>query len=147
MAWLSERIEFLLSAPVNPGHRLHWAYLLVFVLLAAWAWRRDRRPEPFLAFLLPRPIWTHRSTITDLQVFVANTIVSPAATLLGWFGSAWIAVRFATQFDHWFGRPTDPLDWATWTTVACTVSLIVVRDFSHFLNHWRGGTRRCPPHR
>lgn len=135
MDWLLHRLDLLASAPTTFGHRLHWAHLLVFALLALWAWRRDRVEGGYLGFLFPRAIWTHRSTWTDVQVFLANSIVAPASTLLGWFGSAWIAVRVATQFDHWFGRPTDPLDWSDGTTLACTVALLVVKDFSHFLNH------------
>jgi sterol desaturase/sphingolipid hydroxylase (fatty acid hydroxylase superfamily) len=121
---------------VTAGHRLHWLYLLTFVALALYAYRRDRVGGGFLRWLFPRSIYTHRSTITDVQVFLANSIVSPATTLLVWFGSAWIAVRLATSFDGWFGRPEDPLAWGAWTTVACTISLVVVRDFSHFFNHW-----------
>jgi sterol desaturase/sphingolipid hydroxylase (fatty acid hydroxylase superfamily) len=132
---LSERARALLLSPLDPGHRLHWAYLAAFVLLALHAWRRDRPPGGFLRFLLPPAIWRHRSTRTDLQIFVANALLGPAAALLGGFGSAWLAVRLATAFDLVVGRPTAPLPWGPAATAACTVGLLIATDAAHFLNH------------
>lgn len=130
MPWLNERLAALASMPVDPTQRLYWGYLVVFVLLGAWAWRRDGAGEGLLGFVFPAAMWTHRSTRVDLSLLVANRLLAPASAMLGWFGAGWVAVRLATAVEVGFVLP-----WTAATSVVATFAMLLVRDLGHFLTH------------
>ena len=130
MPTILERLLALLHMPTDPSERLYWGYLLVFVVLGAWAWRRDGRGQRLLSFLFPKEVWTHRSTAVDVQLFVANRVLAPASLVLGVFGAGAVAVGLARAVPFGGLLPATAA-----TTVVATVGLLLARDFGQFLNH------------
>lgn len=86
---------FSLDVAVSP------LYLLGFVAVAAVIYLARRETGGFLAWLLPRHIWTHKSTRLDLVLFVMGRLMS-AFGLLARFGATpvvaqWVAVNLPWQ--------------------------------------------------
>jgi len=142
VTWLGGRLAALAASPATSGHRLYWGWLLSALVLAGVVWWREHRRAgegatagSLIAWLLPRRVWLHRSSLTDYQLFLANSIVSPATTVFGWFGAAWVAVRIATAIDGAVQVPWAGFPWSPVTTCVFTLSLLVERDLAHYINH------------
>lgn len=124
------------------NHRFHWAYLLSFVVLGTWAWRRHYRATGQggpLRFLFPPAVYTHPSALLDYQLLLANRMLGPASWLGGMlFGSASVAaVAHATQsaLGALAGRVLTPAHWTFASALAFALAMTVARDFVTFLTH------------
>jgi len=123
------------------GHyRLFWPYLIVAAAIAYVVYRRSkaaREPEAargFLAFLLPRAIWRHRSAATDIGVLLATSVVlavavapvmpKPSAI------TAWLLAHAAPSASAATASPT------TVQLIVFTLVLLVVGDFARFFIHY-----------
>ncbi|MCC6709977.1 MAG: sterol desaturase family protein [Gammaproteobacteria bacterium] len=127
------------------NHRLHWAYLLSFVVLGGWAWwRHYRRPaagglKPLVKFLFPANVYLHPSALLDYQLLLANRVLGPASWLGSLlFGSASVAaVAHATQLGvaERAGVSFTPGHWTFVSALGFALTMTVARDFVTFLTH------------
>lgn len=131
------RLVAVVSAPVDPASRLHWPYLVTFVLLGGLAWALHARGSGRgpLRWLFDRRIWLHPSARVDYQIWAFNRFVGPVALIGSTVSAAavasWLALRLGASFPRWGG-----VTWTAWTTAVFTGAYFVVNDFGGFLNHW-----------
>src|SRR6056297_4061582 len=55
--------------------RLAIVYLLTTVLIVAALWIMRGRPTSFLAFLLPKDVYLHKSNLVDIKIFLFNAML------------------------------------------------------------------------
>lgn len=133
---------------VDGSKRFYWVYLLSFVVLGVFAYRRYYRDSPggarhILRFLFPPETYRHPSALLDYQLFLANRILGPSALLsrllLGSLSITYVATATHQHVLGWFGGSHVAAAWS-WPTLGFFVlSLALVQDFStyvvHFLHH------------
>ncbi|HUT49362.1 MAG TPA: sterol desaturase family protein [Alphaproteobacteria bacterium] len=125
------------------GHyRLFWPYLLVATAIAYVVYRRARaarEPEAaggFLAFVLPRALWRHRSAATDIGVLLVTSVVLALALPLIMPETKaitrWLLATVAPSAGVTAASPS------TWQLAVFTLALLVVGDFARFFAHYLG---------
>ena len=137
------------------GHdnRFYWVYLLSFVILGVFAYRRYYRGtgapgsnRGLLRFLFPPEVYRHPSAIIDYQLVLMNRLLGPAALLAGLFlGSASVtAVAQLTQhaLADLAGGQVSQLEWTFRTSLLFALGITVVQDFTTFVTH--GLSHRVP---
>jgi sterol desaturase/sphingolipid hydroxylase (fatty acid hydroxylase superfamily) len=122
-----ELFRFLTTTWTDPDSLLFWPYFLVFFF---WAWLAFRRNyqghgiRNFFEFVFPRKIYLHRSSATDLQIFLLNRFLLAPHRLLKGFASPALAawVLGLNPGDPLEAFPLDPwtslLFWAVWLAAA-----------------------------
>lgn len=58
--------------------RLAVLYLLLTILLVAVIWVVRGRPTRFVAFLVPKEVYLHKSNIVDIKIFLFNAVLGAA---------------------------------------------------------------------
>ncbi|MDH3233785.1 MAG: sterol desaturase family protein [Alphaproteobacteria bacterium] len=121
-------------------YRLFWPYLIVATAIAYVVYRRARaarEPEAaggFLAFLLPRALWRHRSAATDIGVLFVTSVVLALALPPIMPGTkavtAWLLATFAP------GAGETAAAVSTWQVAVFTLALLVVGDFTRYVIHY-----------
>jgi creatinine amidohydrolase/Fe(II)-dependent formamide hydrolase-like protein/sterol desaturase/sphingolipid hydroxylase (fatty acid hydroxylase superfamily) len=147
-----------LSIPLNAfnlgEHRIFWPYLLVSVLFALVIyWKTapaptgqegEVPPDParrtslkgFLAFLMPRAIYTHPSTWVDFQFFAVNVmlwalVLTPAFAGVSAVVSHWVeGILYPFGWEGFLGKQP------VLATVLITVLGLLAADFSLFITHY-----------
>jgi sterol desaturase/sphingolipid hydroxylase (fatty acid hydroxylase superfamily) len=138
---LSEPVAFF----IDPAQRLFIPTLLSSLLIAVGAYfyyqsRGKLGPERsfgnLLAYLFPRRIWTHRSSVVDYQIIFLNSVlyVFLMAPLLVYFAFLTDFVR--TTSAALFGETSTVQFTDAGLLVSYTFALILVNDFVHFFKHW-----------
>jgi len=114
--------------------RLHPAYLLVTVVLAAGLYWRERltgagKTRSFIQFIAPRGLYNHPSAILDYKIFAVLKLAVPLVFLIA-LGS--LGGLFA---DHVVPVMHVPADRHIGVIVAYTVASIMAYDFARYLSH------------
>lgn len=125
---------------VDGKNRFYWLYLVTFLMLGTWAYRRYYRSVPggVLSFLFPLKIYRHPSAVLDYKLFFTNRLLGPGGflsmVLLGSFSITWVATLTQQHLANHFGGHAG----APWTTVSLVIFMIIVamvRDFSTYATH------------
>jgi sterol desaturase/sphingolipid hydroxylase (fatty acid hydroxylase superfamily) len=134
---LPNRLARLLLEPlapfVDPSERIYWPFLLSSGLMAAVAFGLRRRRGSLLAYLLPRRIFLHPSSLLDVRLFLVNGLLRvglPSAALT----QAAVAALVSTSLRLLLGGPGGAAP-PGWVPVAYTVSLFVADDLTRYLVH------------
>jgi sterol desaturase/sphingolipid hydroxylase (fatty acid hydroxylase superfamily) len=139
---LLSRIGMLLREPllpfVDPSERIYWPFLLSSALMAAvvfWI-RRGRRggARSLAAYLFPKRIFFHRSSLLDARLFLVNGFLRlglPSAALTQAAVAALVSTSLTVALGGDAGGHAPP----AWVPVAYTVSLFVADDLTRFLVH------------
>jgi sterol desaturase/sphingolipid hydroxylase (fatty acid hydroxylase superfamily) len=115
--------RFLATAFTDPDSLLFWPYFLVFFFWAALAFRlnyQGRGLRSFLRFCFPAKVYLHRSTATDIEIFVLNRFLLLPSRLLKGFAAPALAasVLGLSVGDPLTAFPLDPYTslayWAVW---------------------------------
>lgn len=134
---MNEALQRVLAAPLDPGGRLFWGWLLGAFALAAAVWvagERRRHEQGFLSWLFAPRLWLHPSTFVDLQVGVARLALAPGRWFAGWVGVAMAAHGVALALDLTVG----PRPLAEITPVMAglyALALLLANDLAMYLNH------------
>lgn len=56
--------------------RLAVFYLCITVLIVAVLWMVRGRPGSFIAYLLPKEVYLHKSNLVDIKIFLFNSLLS-----------------------------------------------------------------------
>jgi sterol desaturase/sphingolipid hydroxylase (fatty acid hydroxylase superfamily) len=114
---------FFKTAFTDPDSLLFWPYFLVFLFWAALAFRvnyQGRGVANFFRFVFPRSVYLHRSSATDVQIFLMNRFLLLPSRLLKAFAAPALAawVLGLNPGDPLKAFPLDPytslLYWAVW---------------------------------
>ncbi len=137
-----ERVFIELPARVaDPRNRFFWAYILSFMAMGAWAYRRYY-PEArghVLRFLFPREVYAHPSAIMDYKLLLMNRLLGPAGFLSRIFlGTGLITlVATATQMslNQMLGPHHQTMQWSFLNSTVIVIGLTMLRDFGTFVTH------------
>ena len=138
VAYIEELAFIFLMMPVNIGEKFYYVYLLTFVALAYFSYRRyyrHRTRKNFFRFLLPGQIYRHPSAKIDYAIFVINIVLSPLL-LVGAGIQAWISTELAAvlvELNN--GGPIFRGDWNWVTYAGFILGYTLVADFSVYLIH------------
>ena len=147
--WLLFQLEGIAGLPTDAGKVFHWIYLVTAVVLAWLVFRqiRDRKLNQyeqssrngFLAYLFPKNVYLHPSSIVDYQIFLMNSFAIPALhrLLVGPFGQAFsvsIVTLYLTEtLTSNFGSPD--LDLGFWSPILFTLVFALATDLGSFASH------------
>ncbi len=130
---------------LHPAQRLFVPALLTSLIMAIGAYfyyqRKGRLAKTastrnMLAYLFPKRIWTHRSSVVDYEIIFFNAVLY--VFLIGPF---LIYLAFVTEgvTNFWsgvFGEMT-PVDWShTTILISFTIAIFVIDDFIRYFQHW-----------
>lgn len=104
-------------------------YLLTFIFIAWGIYLYRRETGGFLRWLLPRDIWTHRSTQLDLYLFVLGRIMSVLG-IVAKFGAIPLVASFVAGL-----LPRTAFDSASLSPIALAFMFWIVSDFALYWTH------------
>lgn len=119
----------------NFQSRLAVFYLLLTILIVAVLWVIRGRPTSFVAYLLPKEVYRHKSNIVDIKIFFFNAVLGGAGVF-----AAVTMTPLMTSFvlDHLLqmtGRSMAPVD-DSWARLAlATLIMILTLDFCKYWAH------------
>lgn len=126
---------------VDVRNRFFWAYLLSFVVIGAWAYRRYY-PEArthVLKFLFPREIYTHPSAMLDYKLLLTNRLLGPASflsrVLLGTGLITLVATGTQEALIRLLGTHQETMRWSLLTSTLVVIAITMLRDFSTYVTH------------
>ena len=122
----------------DPSKRIYWVYLLVSVLIAGlvFAYRyRGAWLKRLYHDLLSHRIWLHPSSLLDVKLMLAKSLVR-AFLFASWIISSYgVAIAVAQFTTEQFG-PTTATSLSDWTVTALyTLALFLSSDFSRYFVH------------
>ena len=136
--------EELLRTPLDMAERVSFFYLSCAGLIGIALWLFSDRKTGILAWLLPREVYTHRSNLMDIKLFLINKAVAFAGVTGALFFPPVIAFSVLSMLAGWTGAPDNP---TTWTRSAVATLLIVLAtDFCKYWAHrWHHEIRALWP--
>lgn len=144
LRWLWLRLDTIVVRSFLDGDgRYYWPtfFFALAVLAIGFALRpdwRNRWPGGFLRFCFPAGAFTHRSTITDIQINVVNILVTPLVNIFWRFSSAWFTALYLGWLIAAFGPPAAPMEWTFGTILLATLVYALLNDFGYWVWHWIG---------
>ncbi|WP_318327194.1 sterol desaturase family protein [Sulfitobacter sp. D35] len=107
-------------------------YLSCTILIAFLVWRYRGRPESFSTWLFPKAVYTHRSNLLDIKLFITGRLFS----ILGLFGAVFFPTTIAYAVLTYlspdeFSAP--PISWSR--GFIATVVVVVTSDFCKYWAH------------
>jgi sterol desaturase/sphingolipid hydroxylase (fatty acid hydroxylase superfamily)/creatinine amidohydrolase/Fe(II)-dependent formamide hydrolase-like protein len=143
--WTQIRAPLLL--PFQQSERIYWVYLLAALLVACMVYvckgarGRPRNLRNLFAFLFPRRIWLHRSSVNDYVFFYINAILQ-GLVLIPLFTGSGVATMLGTQSALTSLMPTaagaipggHPLVIAIFTLLVAT-AVDFALFYTHYLQH------------
>jgi len=146
--FLSTFIEGLLrpaSYFLHPAQRLYIPALLSSLIIAIGAYfyyqRRgklgsERSFGNLLAYLFPKRVWTHRSSVIDYQIILLNSVLYVFLTLPFLVYFAFLTDFFRVVSASLFGDISSVEFSYAGLMISYTLALIFVDDFVRFFQHW-----------
>ncbi|WP_427452533.1 sterol desaturase family protein [Litorimonas sp. WD9-15] len=116
---------FGLSSRLNP------LYCLAMLPIAAFIYRRQKIDQPFFGWLIPRKIYTHASTVTDLKLFV----IGRALALTGLLNATFIKILVVYLITQNLGWSDTGSDLTVLDTVLLALVFTIVADFCTYWIH------------
>jgi Fe(3+) dicitrate transport protein len=123
----------LMGPFLDPGSRTAWFALLGFAGVAAgvhlWrggSWRGLREA------VFPAKVWTHASTMLDVQLLIARRLIGLLGFGLAVHASTWVATGLVRALDDLVGRPEAPV---ALVAAAFPVALFLAWDLSRYIVH------------
>lgn len=128
-------IGLRLAEAFNAQLRLAPAYLATFAAIAFLIWWVRGRPGRFLAWLLPRQIYLHRSHLVDIQVFIVGRLVAATGLFTKVAFPATVATLVLAALVILTGGSYDPPPISWWRLALVTVIMVAVIDFCGYWVH------------
>lgn len=114
--------------------RLAVLYLCSAIVIAYGVWVLSGRPKSFVAFLLPREVYTHRSNLVDVQVFLANTAFATVGLFSVLAFTPLVTVHVLNALANMAGSYHPPE--TTWLRrLLATAVIVLVIDFCKYWFH------------
>ncbi|MGI9394546.1 MAG: sterol desaturase family protein [Boseongicola sp.] len=125
----------LLNTPFDFGVRFSLFYIAGTILIAFVIWHHRKEDTSFLAWLLPKSVYRHKSNILDIKLFIVNRLLSTTglfgALVFGPFVAFWTAGLLNGDV-----LPINAQVAVTWqTALFVTFLLLVSKDFCKYWSH------------
>ena len=122
----------------DPGHRLYWFFLLCFFAVGSCVYLIKKPGNSSLVtFLLPKDVLTHRSTYTDLKIYLLNGVLGTLiniATLIA--STALIASGVNSFLNSTLGILQEQFSSTFGIKVGFGIAFLLLTDFSVFFAHY-----------
>ena len=116
----------------DPGHRLYWFFLLCFFAVGSCVYLIKKPGNSSLVtFLLPKDVLTHRSTYTDLKIYLLNGVLGTLiniATLIA--STALIASGVNSFLNSTLGILQEQFSSTFGIKVGFGIAFLLLTDFS-----------------
>lgn len=115
--------------------RLAVFYLILTILIVAVLWVVRGRPTSFLAYLLPKEVYRHKSNIVDIKIFLFNAVLSGAGVFAAVTMTPLMTTLVLDSLLDMTGSPMAPVD-DSWPRLAlATIIMILTLDFCKYWAH------------
>jgi sterol desaturase/sphingolipid hydroxylase (fatty acid hydroxylase superfamily) len=135
MDLLSQLYSTLIVSFTDLGSRLAVFYLCITVLIVALLWLVRGRPTTFVAYLLPKEVYLHKSNIVDIKVFFFNSVLAAG----GLFATVTMTPLMTTTVLNGLltatGASTASVDLTIGKLAAATIIMIMTLDFCKYWAH------------
>ncbi|NRA98700.1 MAG: sterol desaturase family protein [Rhodobacteraceae bacterium] len=136
MDWLFSRVSEYVAAPFDWSLRVSLYYICATIILAFGVWLWRGKPQSFVKFLVPKRVYTHKSNLLDIKIFLANRVM----VVMGVFGplvfSPVVAIWTVSQISRMRDAPPQLGGIESWQTMlAVTVIIVVTSDFCKYWAH------------
>ncbi|WP_292294729.1 sterol desaturase family protein [Marivita sp.] len=135
MEFLHRLYATLHATATSLESRLAVLYLLLTVVLVAVLWLMRGRPTSFVAYLLPREVYRHKSNLVDIKIFLFNAMLGATGLFAAVTMTPLMTSFVLDGLLHLTGRSTAPVE-GTWSKLAlATVIMILTLDFCKYWAH------------
>jgi len=118
-------VKFLLS-PV---------YIAATILIVYVVWAMRGREKPFLAYLLPKAVWTHPSTLVDIKVALFNAAITATGALSAILITPFVTYALVSQLAGLTGGGLSEAS-GLGRSIFAGIILFLVQDFCRYWNHY-----------
>ena len=137
-SYLIDTALVIVSIPVNVSEKFFYVYLLTFVALAYFSYRRYYRKDTntgFIRFLFPGSIYLSKSARIDYAIFFINILISPLVLVAAGL-QAWLSIQIGNQLIALNdGVPISQGSWSTTTYIVFILGYTLVADLSVYIIH------------
>jgi len=118
-------VKFLLS-PV---------YIAATILIVYVVWAMRGREKPFLAYLLPKAVWAHPSTLVDIKVALFNGAITATGALSAILITPFVTYALVSQLAGLTGGGLSEAS-GLGRSIFAGIILFLVQDFCRYWNHY-----------
>ncbi|HKL44680.1 MAG TPA: sterol desaturase family protein [Roseovarius sp.] len=115
--------------------RLAIVYLLTTVLIVAALWIMRGRPTSFLAFLLPKDVYLHKSNLVDIKIFLFNALLAASGLFAAVTMTPLMTSMVLTALLEVTGGSTAAPDLTLGKLALATLIMILTLDFCKYWAH------------
>ncbi|MCB1342416.1 MAG: sterol desaturase family protein [Pseudooceanicola sp.] len=134
----------LMRTPLDAMERVSALYLACAVVIAAGVWLVSGREKSLIAFLFPREVYTHRSNLMDLKLFLVNKLTAFIGLTGAVFFPPLVAFAVLSMLAGWAGAPENPTTWGR--GALATLVIVLASDFCKYWAHrWHHELRALWP--
>ena len=124
----------LLATISDPNERISALYILCTIALAFVLWLASGRGKSFRAWLIPREVYTHRSNLLDIKLFITNKFLGFVGVTGAVFFPPLVAYAVLEMLSG--GPAATPEEAATWAiSLIATVIIVMTSDFCKYWAH------------
>ena len=110
-------------------------YLLSSALIAFVIWRLRGNRSGFLAYLLPRDVYKHPSTLVDLKILLFNLVFLSTGVFSVFFIAPLVASEVLSTLNGFVHEPVSE-ETTLLRGILVAALLFLTQDFCRFLNHF-----------
>ncbi len=119
----------------NPSKRIYIGYIMTSIVLAFYVYKKSKRTQSFITYLLPKKIWNSASAKTDYISIFFNAFIK--IIFIGPYLILGLYLAFYTNefLMRQFGIPDFNFS-ATNLVIAYTITLLIFNDFTSYVVHY-----------
>ncbi|WP_375267163.1 sterol desaturase family protein [Planktotalea sp.] len=115
--------------------RLAVFYLCITVLIVAVLWMVRGRPSSFIAYLLPKEVYLHKSNLVDIKIFLFNSLLSVLELFALVTMTALMTSGVLNMLLTATGGSLAPVEMTLSKLAAATLIMILTLDFCKYWAH------------
>ncbi len=115
--------------------RLAAFYLLLTVLIVAVLWLARGRPTSFVAYLLPKEVYLHKSNLVDIKIFLFNSLLSASGLFAAVTMTPLMTTKVLNGLLTLTGASIAPVELTFGKLALATLIMILTLDFCKYWAH------------
>lgn len=135
MEFLHQLFSSVLYSFTNLESRMAFLYLLITILIVAVLWIARGRPTSFLAYLLPKEVYLHKSNLVDIKIFLFNSVLSVGGLFTAVTMTPVMTTKVLNGLLTMTGSPIAPPELTFGKLVLATAIMILTLDFCKYWAH------------
>lgn len=135
MEFLHQLFTAVLHNFTSLNSRLAVLYLLLTVLIVAVLWLVRGRPTSFVAYLLPRDVYLHKSNLVDIKIFLFNALLSVSGLFAAVTMTPLMTTKVLNGLMTATGSSLVPMELTFAKLALATFIMILTLDFCKYWAH------------